>query len=522
MVYTDIDSGPNSGGENNNGAYLSIFGQNFGTSGLGTHVKVTIGGVEVASYLTIGASLGRADFQQITVQVGALGSPTPGQALPIQVMVNGVGSNTDQTFTVNPGRMLFVDNVNGNDNTAVPGDITHPYKHVQISGNTHTATAVSQPGDTIVLRGTGTAYSDVGNGADFVKLLNVGGSQPTGASGTGVLAFIAYPGETVNIVNGSGGVSDATAFSGVDHSSGYSGGNWITIADLHIEGDGTAGPIALQIQSDHWRIINNELDAPNTNGATVLAAGVNGNGTNMFIYGNTIHDMTGSGGESHGVYVDGDGSYDIAYNVIYNVSSGYGIQAYNNGGNGSNTTSNMHVHHNYVHDVTGKGCLNIADGSADGFAWWDNVCANIHLSCLRFNSLDLTGAQVFNNTFYHCNTSGNGDGAVDNDWNELATSQLSIVNNIVIPATGSDYWGGSGDGFADGIFVNNLYFNGTTPPTDASAVNGDPNFENAGTDFHLGAGSPALGTGSQSASSLVTNNFDLTPWTGLPLDIGAY
>src|SRR5579863_8223990 len=150
VLYTDVLSGPNSGGENNQGAYLSIFGKNFGSTGLGSTVKVTIGGVAVNNYRYLGASLGRPDIQQISVQVGALGNPTPGSALPIQVTVNGVASNTDQTFTVNPGRMLFVDNVQGNDATAVPGDITHPYRHVQTGDLSQGAWGQLRPGDTIV------------------------------------------------------------------------------------------------------------------------------------------------------------------------------------------------------------------------------------------------------------------------------------------------------------------------------------------------------------------------------------
>src|SRR5712671_4170577 len=124
VLYTDLISGPNSGGENNKGAYLSIFGKNFGSSGMGTTVKAFIGGVEVGSYRYLGPSKGRPDIQQLSVQVGVLGNPALGTALPIQVTVSGVASNTDQTFMVNPGRMLFVDNVAGNDSTAVAGDIT--------------------------------------------------------------------------------------------------------------------------------------------------------------------------------------------------------------------------------------------------------------------------------------------------------------------------------------------------------------------------------------------------------------
>jgi hypothetical protein len=523
VLYTDLISGPTSGGENNMGAYLSIFGKNFGTTGLGSTVKVTIGGVQVASYRTLGTSLGRSDIQQISVQVGALGSPTPGAALPVVVTVNGTPSNADQTFTPNPGRMLFIDNVNGNDATAVPGDITHPFKHAQLVGSSTTATAVSKPGDTLVFRGKGTAYSDIGSGNQFVRVINYGGSAPTGATGTGPLAFIAYPGESVQILNGKGGVSDGAAFSSFDHTaSGYTGGNWVTIAGLHVEGDGTAGMVALQVESDHWRIVNNELTSPNTAGATVTAGGVNGDGTNIAVLGNAIHDITGSNGESHGVYMDGDGSYEIAYNVIYNVASGYGIQAYNNTGP-SPTTSHVHVHHNLVHDITGKGCMNIADGSASDFEYWDNVCYNINLACLRFNvSGTLTGAKFFNNTFYNCGKGDAFDGAIDSDWALISPADATIVNNIVWAATGVPYTGGSGNGFATGVFVSNLWYNATGAPTGSGNVSANPSFVAAGSDFHLGTGSPAVGVGSSSVSGLVTNNYDLAPSSGKPYDIGAY
>jgi hypothetical protein len=156
VLYTDIASGPNSGGENGHGAYLSIFGKNFGSVGLGSTVTVTIGGVAVDNYRYLGPSKGRADVEQITVQVGALGNPKPGIALPIQVVVDATGSNTNQTFVVNPGRMLFVDNVHGVDATAVPGDIAHPYRHVQVADTSKAAYGAMQAGDIIVMRGTST------------------------------------------------------------------------------------------------------------------------------------------------------------------------------------------------------------------------------------------------------------------------------------------------------------------------------------------------------------------------------
>ena len=43
----------------------------------------------------------------------------------------------------------------------------------------------------------------------------------------------------------------------------------------------------------------------------------------------------------------------------------------------------------------------------------------------------------------------------------------------------------------------------------------------AWSDFHLAAGSPAIGAGAATVSTTVTNNFELTPWAGA-YDIGAY
>ena len=46
-----------SGGEGDQGGYLSIFGTNFGTAaGMGSSTRVYIGGVEVANYRYLGAA----------------------------------------------------------------------------------------------------------------------------------------------------------------------------------------------------------------------------------------------------------------------------------------------------------------------------------------------------------------------------------------------------------------------------------------------------------------------------------
>lgn len=525
VLYTDIASGPNSGGENGNGAYLSIFGRNFGSGGLGTTTKVTIGGKEVAVYKSLGTSKARSDIQQITVQLGALSGITLGSAQPVNVTVNGVASNSNVTFIVNPGRFLFVDNVQGNDSTAIPNDITHPYRHVQMSDGTYLTAAAygaAQPGDIIVMRGTGTAWTDVGNGNYFIKFINKNGTAPTGTSGTGPLTLMAYPGEDVFIDYP--GTTHSGAISGVDSTS-YVGGLYVTIADLRVEAGGNAGPIPVQIAGDHWRIVNNELSAATaTNNAK--AAGINGNATNAFWYGNHIHDIAGgTAQENHGIYIDGDGSYDIGYNVIENVTGGNGFQIYVNGGNGSDFGDNVNFHHNVVHDISKHG-LNIADGSRNGIALTDNIVYNTAYSGIRFNTNTLHGAHIDNNTIYNADTAGTfaGYAAISNDWN-FPSDALDLRNNIVVPASGKPYTGGSvGIDTGIGTISNNLWSNGTGDVSfDTHPIMAAPGFVNAAqSDFHLLANSAAVDAGSAGVTWVV-DDYDNNPRpTGKGYDIGAY
>ena len=132
VFYTDIVSGPNIGGENNKGIYLSIFGKNFAASaGMGTTTKVFINNVEIDNYRYLGVSKGRTDIQQITVQIGAVGNPAA-VPLPIKVSVSGVDSNTDKTFTVTPGTIYFVNNVSGVDTTTTNtgGTFAAPFRSI--------------------------------------------------------------------------------------------------------------------------------------------------------------------------------------------------------------------------------------------------------------------------------------------------------------------------------------------------------------------------------------------------------
>jgi len=525
VLYTDLASGPTHGGEHDKGTYLSIFGRNFGTAGLGTAVKVYIGSAEVDSYRYLGPSMGRPDIQQITVQVGALGGAAAGTPLPVKVVVDGAASNADQTFTINPGRILFIDNVTGDDRTARPGDITRPYRHVQTPSLADGAYSVMRAGDIIVMRGTGRPWTDIGNGGYFVKFYGTDGSAPKGRSGSGPLTIMAYPTEEV-FIDMAIGPGVRGGISGVDTQN-YPGGRWITIADIHVESGGNSGVINQQIGGDHWRIVNNELTAK-TASAGALAGGITGNGPHSYWVGNHIHDIAGGSRQvNHGIYIDGDGSYEVAYNLIESVTGGSGFQVYVNGTNGSDSANNIDLHHNMIHDVS-KHAINIADGATNNIRIWNNVVYNVRYAGLRFNTVTLANCRIYNNTFYNTNTSGSHNyGLITNDWN-LKSNAIDLRNNIFWPAANTAYWGGSvGLDGKVGIISNNLYRGAAEQPAgDDHPVTGDPAFVAAGTDFHLTAGSPAVDAGSAAVSDLVTTDYDAATTrpqpAGGPYDIGAY
>jgi len=515
VLYSDALSGPTTGGENNAGMYVSIFGKNFGSTL--ANVSVLIGG-SPAIVRTLGPCNGRPDIQQITVQVGALGTPVQGVILPVTVMIAGQGaSNKAVTFTPNPGRILFV-SLTGNDATAVPGNIALPYRHVQGAATTSPgAYSIMKAGDVVVMR-AGT-YSDLGDGNYFMKLINLNGTAPTGVAGTGPVQFIAYPGEVVSIVNTS---SAAGGISGVDTTS-YTGGKWVTLAGLHINSGGNAGGINAQIAGVNWRVVNNEIQATTaTNSA--LAGGITGNGTNMSYLGNHIHNIAGGAAqENHGVYIDGNGSYEVAYNLIETVTGGNGFQTYNDGTNGSSSTNNVNCHHNMIHDISKHG-INIADQSGTGFEVWDNIVYNTSLDGIRFNSTILSGCKVYNNTVYNTNTTKkSGYAAIAND-EALPATAIDFQNNIVCPNGGAYIGGEQGFSGPFGTANNNLFFGGTggTLGTGTGVLN--PAFTNAaGGDFTLTAASPAKGAGAYGAAvaALVTTDYGINPVTS-KISIGAY
>src|SRR4051812_3787816 len=112
IFYSDLQSGPNTGGENNNGAYVTIYGKRFGASQGASYVSVGSG--RVANYKIWTDS-------KIAFQLGA--GTTTGN---ITVSTSG-GTSNGVSFTVRAGNVYFVATSGRDTNN---GSFTSPWQTI--------------------------------------------------------------------------------------------------------------------------------------------------------------------------------------------------------------------------------------------------------------------------------------------------------------------------------------------------------------------------------------------------------
>ncbi|MBF0572042.1 MAG: IPT/TIG domain-containing protein, partial [Candidatus Omnitrophica bacterium] len=155
IFYSDLTSGPNTGGQNSLGAFVTIWGNNFGsTQGAST---VTVGGGAVANIQAWSNTM-------ICFQLGS-GAATGN----IVVSVSGVSSN-GIPFTVRSGNIYFVNPAAGTNGT---GTYASPFNHIYY--------AYSKPvvaGDTVyVMSGTISNQMEGYPGYHSLLCVNTSGTQ---------------------------------------------------------------------------------------------------------------------------------------------------------------------------------------------------------------------------------------------------------------------------------------------------------------------------------------------------------
>ena len=516
IYFSDLDSGPRTGGENSDGAYVTIYGSNFGPSQGSS--AVTIGVTPAINYKIWNNT-------KVAFQIPA--SVATGQQ-NITLTVNGVTSNA-MPFTVRTNGKIYCVSVTGRDSNpgTFAGGCWAKIQH---------AVDVMLPGDTVYVRqGVLEITADSEGSVGFARYDLTTGSGTLGNP----IAVVGYPGETAQV-----GQSGNTPCGGLNciegFRSGYRNSDYITIANLVVRAKDFAiqtggNPAVYSPRPKGWRVIGNDCSCPFSR---AYAGCVTFGQTDfIYFYGNTIHDSGDVNSDDHGLYFTTDSNHIwAAWNTIANIKGCRGIQVHSspvNGGGPSDPTGHqqfdIHIHDNLIHDTQCDGIeMSTLDPAQGSVEIYNNVIYNAGMGPFNaggggyFSCIVISGGfnqppdgsgivEVYNNTLYNCGpfavTAGYGWGG--GIVNKGLTSNLKIRmrNNIIQqPAQRNQpYWymESRGAPCLDTCDLiqgsNNLFWGNGVPianPNITGSLNTDPRFADAGRfDFHITAGSSAANIG---------------------------
>jgi hypothetical protein len=542
LFFTDLTAGPKTGGQNNKGVFLTVYGNNFGPS-QGTS-SMTLGGVPVDNCPVWGAPW--LWYQKITCQ---LGSSVPDGTSDIIVKVNRFASN-GLPFTVTTGHIYFVSPM-GNDRNI--GSFGSPWKTLL------KARYKMRAGDITYAMNGVKQESDDGTGWDSAFLLS-GGGHGSWCSATGnPRALVAYPNAaSVVIGNPTGGhpnfglrTSDCQ-------------GNWV-FAGISFRG---MIPVFAGTGSN-YRFVALDLTCPHSSQGG--ACFVTSQAEHISFYGSHVYDGGTSNASSqfHGVYFSTDSNHvDMGWNLVEYIRGCRGIQVHSSplgsGGPKDPTGHNQYdisIHDNIIHDTQCDGMIiDTVDPSKGPVTVYNNVLYNIGQGPANpentggWSGINVPGntengskgngsVEVYNNTIYSYGTflrpayehensaivfNGGGPGIRVHVRNNLIQSAVTSLFPSGVPYFA--VWKPSVGPCANhdncpGMYgTNNLVFGAGPAVTNLAnitgSVNRDPRFINAGGhDFRPQQGSPAIGAGTPIPG--LTHDINGNPRNAAP-STGAY
>jgi hypothetical protein len=529
IFFLDLHGGPNTGGQNNQGVFLTIFGNGFGTTqGSST---VTIGGGAVASCPIWGATW--LWYQKITCQIGS--SAATGTVV---VTVGGQGStcenadaNENCNFTVQSGNIYFV-STSGNDSNA--GTFTAPFATIPRCYDT--------------MQGGDTCYIENGVVANSVNGHNgcVDANNPNGSSGHFV-SLIAYPGATAQIGGPNSPCQYAIRTPAISGDTAFS---YTTLSQLTLVGAGGSLNQAVNLVDAHnWRLVGNDISCNGNVGGQAACWETSSNFAFTYGYGNHIHDV-GSGGHPgnktyHMVYFSSAADHIwMAWNSIHDG----GCRGIQTNSTGSASMFDIHVHDNTIYNIQCNAInFNTVDPSQGTVEAYNNVVYHAGIgpdppdgasdyTCLAVPGDTQSGSPgsgavlVYNNTMYDCSggtgTNSGQSGFFDIGSQGAGPTSVSIINNVLVSISadaGNYFSSGSNLGNISASGNNNLCngsYGNCPSQLSTSAVNASPGFVSAGSNFHLlSASSLANGAGAHSGSSSFDHDGLIRP---SPPAVGAY
>jgi uncharacterized protein YegP (UPF0339 family) len=491
VLFTDVEAGPSAGGPGGHGVPIAIFGKGFGATRGSS--KVTINGTEVAAYLAWGQNnANNSALDMIVVQPAA---NTASGALVVSV--GGLNSNADHTFTPSGGKIYYVA-PGGTD--AAPCSLTQPCATVL-----HTATNIMQAGDALLVRG--------GNLNDDEIWIR----EELGHSG--------QPGKPKIIRNYPG---EAPVFALVNRPV-ILDANYITFSGFHFIGGKSIGAGREGLRGQ--RVYNSTFRG------TISWDAIGTHGDDIVLAGNDC-DVTASsvGTQGHCYYISHGNNIKLLYNVGRGAP-GYGIHIFDQRRSANDIVrviSNVLVEGNLLAASPERSGLIVAMGDEDGIGnHVDGITIRNNLFVANNFAGIAVGGNVRNVKIYHNTFYQNGRQGITL-YDEPSISGVEIINNLIDQSANANCrancsWYQSAHvekgARAQGVAAANNFY-APAPPvllgaTDSAPASGAAGFINAaGGDYHLAAGSAAIGKGRALPS--VARDFDGRARAQAAPDAGAF
>jgi hypothetical protein len=503
LFFTDLESGPNTGGQDNLGAFVTIWGEGFGPDrGSST---VTIGGQEVAKYVIWGQDNAHArKLDMITVQLGD--NVRTGN---IVVTVNGKTSNS-LPFTLREGSIYFVAPGAGNAADTNEGTFDRPFK------TPYKAKEALKAGDIVYIRGGNYSEMDpTAPGWDTILMLD----PETSAAGTPdrPVAYIGYPGESPTLGNPAARRGFLTLTSDVSQS-------YYVIANLTF----TESMNPINLSGVGHRVIGNYLHDGAVDDTGAIS--INTNSSQIKILGNLLRN-NGQSGEKlyHAFYIGGYGTnrgIEFGWNQVQDQEGGRSIQLFGHLPN--DRIEDVRIHDNLI---SGSELNNILLGGNDGgtevlgtIYVYNNIIEGSGEPGLRVN--DPQGIVIIlNNTFY-------GNSSAQIYLERAGSGKVTVQNNILYAHPNQAYYRLEEGGAQPSSLLasNNLCFGaGDCPDWDSNSISADPALVDVATkDYRLKADSPAIDAGVDTRVPGISQGDVRFDYLGYPrpqgqsFDIGVY